>query len=249
MTTLVCIPYFGVPDLVERCVRSVLAQSLRDIVVLVIGDGEAPPLDVRDDRLAVYVLPENRGPYFAQQLAILASPFDRYAVVGADDWVEPEHLERLAGLGGTAAIVGWSWFHFPNGRVMTVHKGLETGLYSTNRLRNIGGHNPAERIGQDSLLIHLLRQTGDLRATDQPTYHRVVRPGSLSRAPETKRGSDARNEMRAHNRAVLRQCLRLGRPNRIREYRDSLVPAEVRDELAEHVERLSGVLGRQAVAA
>ncbi|HEX5013010.1 MAG TPA: glycosyltransferase family A protein [Candidatus Limnocylindrales bacterium] len=248
MTILVAVPYYGVPELVGRCVQSILAQTVRDIAVVVIGDGERPPLAIADSRLEVYSIPDNHGPYFAQQVALLASPFDRYAPVGADDWLEPEHLERLVDAGGEAVVTGAVWFHNLAGGV-SVHEGnYEVGLFDRDRLLSIGGHNPSERVGQDSLLIHLLRHTGDLRATHHPTYHRVKRPDSLMTSALTGKGTPYRNDVRRRNRIVLAECKRLGTVDAIRDYRERIVPAHVRNEVLEHAARLSERLGR-AVAA
>src|SRR5690606_19830376 len=118
----------------------------------------------------------------------------------------------------------------------------------TERLRELGGHNPNERMGQDSLLIKLLRFTGETAATHHPTYHRVKREGSLMTANDTAPGSPARNAVRARNRVVLAECVRLGDLLRIRRYRESLVPPRVADEVALHALRIGERLG-QAVAA
>ncbi len=247
MTTLVAIPYWRCPDLVDKAVRSMLGQTDRDIAVVVIGDGEEPPLRVRDPRLEVYTLPENRGPYFAQQVALLASPHRWYAPHGADDWSEPDHLERLAAAGDNV-ITGAVWFHDRSGNVKRHDAGYEVGRFARDRLLSIGGHNPAERMGQDTLMIRLLRLTGDLGATHHPTYHRVKRSGSLMTSPLTGIGSPARNEMRARNRVVFAECQRLGSVKAIREYRESLVPERIRDEVAFHAGRLAQRLGVEVAA-
>lgn len=247
MTTLVCVPYYDCEGYVTKCVRSILAQTDRDIHVVVIGDGQIPPLRVADSRLEVYVLPTNHGPYFAQQLALLASPHRWFAPHGADDYSDPDHLERLHALGGDAVITGAVWWH-QNGTVKLHEARYEVGLFARERLLAIGGHNPAERIGQDSLLIRLLDLTGPLCATHSPTYHRVKRPGSLMSAYATRPGSPARNEMRARNRAVLLNAQILGETDKIRDYRLGIVPRIVADDLAEHVERLRVRLGEPVTA-
>jgi hypothetical protein len=221
-------------------VRSILAQTVRDICVVVIGDGEEPPLsDIRDSRLEVYTLPENHGPYYAQQVALLASPFPRYSVVGADDWLEPDHLERLAAIDCDAVMTGAVWFHNLLGQV-SVHEGnYEVGLFARDRLLDLGGHNPTERMGQDSLMIRLLRMTGPLEATTHPTYHRVKREGSLMTSPLTGKGTPARNDMRRRNRIILAECDRLEHPVAIKRYRESLVPPWVWDDVRMHAAKLA----------
>lgn len=249
MTTLVTVPYWGCPDLVERAVASILAQTIRDIAVLVIGDGQEPPLaGIRDSRLEVYTLPENHGPYFAQQVALTASPFAWYAPHAADDWSEPDHLERLFSVGGTAVLTGAVWFHNRQGYASIHHATYEVGLFATERLRAVGGHNPAERMGQDTLMIRLLRATGPTDATHHPTYHRIKRPGSLMTSPDTAPGSPARNQMRARNRAILAECYRLERAEEIKRYREGLVPDELRDEVAHHAARVAARLGQEVAA-
>jgi glycosyltransferase involved in cell wall biosynthesis len=66
VTVLVSIPYWRTPELVEKAVRSVLKQTHRDLVCVVVGDGDEPPLSkVRDSRLVVHSYSTNRGAYFA----------------------------------------------------------------------------------------------------------------------------------------------------------------------------------------
>jgi glycosyltransferase involved in cell wall biosynthesis len=242
----VAMPYYGCPELVERAVRSVLAQSHRDLHLVVIGDGDAPPLaGIHDSRLDVYVLPENRGPYFVQQVALLANPHALYAPHAADDWSDPDHLERLLAVGGEAVITGAVWWH-QGDRVKVHEASYEVGLFATSRLLALGGHNPAERMGQDTLMIRLLRMTGETRATHYPTYHRVKRSGSLMTAALTRPGSALRNEMRARNRVVYARAVGLGSIEAIREMRRALVPPAIAMAVHEHASRLSTRLGKAA---
>lgn len=241
MTIAVAMPYYGCPELLERAVASVLQQTVRDLVLVVVGDGETPPVKSKDGRLVVLTIPNNRGPYFAQQVVLGASPFPFYAPHAADDWSEPDHLERLVAIGGSAVITGAVWFHA--GTRTNLHLApYEVGLFATDRLRRIGGHNPAERIGQDTLLMRLLRLTGPVRQSHHPTYHRVRRRGSLTTDPTTGHGSRARNEMRARNRAVYRKARELRDPDKIREWRESCIPVSIAEEVAEQTERLRAML-------
>src|ERR1019366_9049646 len=124
-------------------------QTYGDVRVIVIGDGENPPLSgIGDARLQVYNLPANRGAYFALQLALLASPYPWFAPFGADDWAEPDHLERLAAVAARTQAESIS-----TGAVFTnsgeVHLGLyEVGLFARSRITAIGGYNPAT-VGED----------------------------------------------------------------------------------------------------
>lgn len=252
MTVLVAMGYWKVPDLVERAVRSVLAQTYTDLQCLVIGDGEEPPLShVRDDRLEVYTLPENHGAYFALQLALEASPHRWFAPFAADDMAEPEHIETLGAVAAshrvhavTAAAVYWGV-----GTDEVHHGNYEVGVFRKDRLMAFGGWDPSARIAQDTLLIHLLRVTGSVAACTTPTYHRIKRPYSLTTTLETGLRSPARLKVRDENRRILAHCKRLRRPSAIAAYRAGLVPEETRDALAEHSARLSARLGKEVLAA
>lgn len=249
MTVLVAMTYFGVPELVERAVRSVLDSRHRDLHLLVIGDGQGPPLaGIRDDRLDVYTLPENRGTFFGHQLALRANPHRWHALVDADDWIDEDHLSRLMAIAKTGATaisapaVRWHHGDDPEG---TVHVGSYiVGMFRRWRLTEIGGFNPAERMGQDTLTLRLLRLVGRVAegSVDEPTYHRLRRPDSLTTAPETRIGSVERNAMRVRNRAVFTTCQRLRSAAAIAAYRTSIVPPRTADELAEHVERLRAAI-------
>lgn len=266
MTVLVAMPYHeGTAPYVERAVRSVLAQTHRDLVCVVIGDGGEPPLHVRDDRLVVHTYAANRGPYFAQDVAIWASPFEWYAPVATDDWLDPDHLERLLDQGGDRCSGGVRYHneHFcpgdpdhvacagtpvPAAFAAGARKAYEVGLYRTERYTEIGAHNPTERIGQDSLTLKVMRIVAPVLVSDHMTYNRLGRPDSLSTHPDTNRDSPARQAMRRRNRDIVARCLQLRTAARIRQYRDSLIPAEVRDALAREVDAMRDRLG-VAVAA
>lgn len=264
MTVLVCIPYYRTPQYIERAVRSVLAQTHRDLVCVVIGDGDAPPLSgIRDDRLIVHSYPTNRGAYFAQDVAIWASPFEWYAIVASDDWVDPDHLERLLSHNADMACGALTYHneHFCSGDPghlrcsgVVVRKAYEVGIYRTERYRQIGAHNPTERIGQDSLTLKVMRLVAPVGATTVPTYHRLGREGSLCTAAETKNGSTARTEMRQRNRRIVARCediVHSGpaardrgiRAARIRAYRESLVPSAIQAALDAEVDALRSKLG------
>lgn len=235
-------PYYGCPEVVDKAVRSVLAQTYRDLVLVVIGDGERPPLKSCDERLVVYNLPENRGAYFAQQLILQATPHAWYGPVAADDWVEPIHVETLMVLGSTVNVPQAVCIHLLDGSTLIQRNLWEVGIFAVERLREIGGYSPVERIEQDMLLMKLLRRTGPVASSPEVTYHQVKRAGSLTMTAATGLTSRYRQERRRFNQRLLSQAQRLKEPAKIRQYREALVPLPLQDELQEHVERLRRLL-------
>lgn len=254
MTILVAIPFKGAPELLPRAVDSVLAQTVDDIAVLVYADGdpipELPALG-RDPRLLVHRSLVNRGPYFALQTMLLASPHAHFAPMGADDWIEPDHLERMAPMVDqvSAVITGRVWWHPSTGamaRPMDV--AYEVGLFETERLRSFGGYNPAERVGQDSMLIELIRISGRHGTTMIPTYHRCQREGSLSTSPETGRRTPYRADLIARNHEILNACRIARTPAAMRDLRERRIPGDVRAALADEVDMLRFALAERVAA-
>jgi glycosyltransferase involved in cell wall biosynthesis len=95
-----CIPHYQCHRYVARAVASLLSQSYRWVRVIVINDGDAdspwPALEhLRDPRLVRFDLTENRGPYFALAVALLASPDPWFLIQDCDDWSTPDRAERL----------------------------------------------------------------------------------------------------------------------------------------------------------
>lgn len=235
MTVLIAIPCGpGIPpELLDKAVTHALAQDT-DVVVLVAGDGEQPPVSVRDDRLVVGKLTGHHGAPFVQQAMLLGSPFPWYAPHGADDWIEPNHVSSLLALRGEINGSGLIWYHGPK-RVELLRSPrtwIEFGVMGTEALRSIGGYNPAEPFGQDSVLISVALRTRKVRLSRRPTYHKQWRAESLTHDPATRGGSPSRTAVRARNREVLLECGRRGwRPAAVRQFRESIVPADVRKAL------------------
>lgn len=97
-TVSTVIPTRNRPQLVLRAARSALAQTYRDIEVLVIVDGpdEATSgalASLRDDRLRVIVLPSPQGGQAARRAGIEAARGDWIAFLDDDDEWLPEKIE------------------------------------------------------------------------------------------------------------------------------------------------------------
>ena len=97
----VVVPIYKVEKHLRRCVDSVLAQTLRDIEIILVDDGspDACPRIVdeyaaRDPRV-VPVHQENRGRSGARNAGLNAARGEYVGFVDADDRVEPEMFEKL----------------------------------------------------------------------------------------------------------------------------------------------------------
>jgi glycosyltransferase involved in cell wall biosynthesis len=95
-----CIPYFHCPLHVARAVESLLAQTYKNLWVVVINDADPNPpwrslSHIRDPRLVRYSLPQNRGPYFAMATVLNATAAPYFLVQDADDWSSPDRVQYL----------------------------------------------------------------------------------------------------------------------------------------------------------
>ena len=97
----VIIPAYNAAGSIERTVRNVLAQSLRDIEVWVTDDGSRDATGEILDRLCAedcrlhVIHQENCGAYQARLVALRQITTPYFGFVDADDEIEPQMFERL----------------------------------------------------------------------------------------------------------------------------------------------------------
>ncbi len=100
-TVTACIPYYAGRRYIRRAVEGLLAQTHRDLRVVVVNDGDTnPPWDqlasIRDPRLIRFSLSRNHGgPFFANAVVVgtVSSPW--FLVQEQDDWSDPRRVEYL----------------------------------------------------------------------------------------------------------------------------------------------------------
>jgi succinoglycan biosynthesis protein ExoO len=107
----VAIPVYNSASTLPRCLRSVMAQSVRDIEILVADDGStdasaavAAEFATQDQRIRVLRMPRNRGKSRAMNRMTEEARGEWFAVLDADDAYLPERLERLLGASEAAAV-------------------------------------------------------------------------------------------------------------------------------------------------
>jgi hypothetical protein len=229
-TILVTVPYWRCPDAVSRAVVSILDQTHRGLVCVVMNDADVasppwPALEGIDDpRLLRFELGENRGWVFADAVAIAANPWPLWSPHDADDFSDPDRLERLLALSdGADVVLQDEAVHRTNGTTAIApvqeyrgdgvfrHHAVRAGLYRTDWLRTIGGVHPGFRLGYDTLLTSLAFLAGETRVVREPLYHRVKRAGSLTSARETGMGSPLRRQIRAELERLWHECFEAAR--------------------------------------
>lgn len=99
----VIVPVYNIMDCLERCVKSICAQTWENLEILLVDDGSTDgtgalcdQLAKKDGRIRVFHK-ENGGSSSARNLGIREAKGEWLGFVDSDDWIEPQMYERLLG--------------------------------------------------------------------------------------------------------------------------------------------------------
>ena len=97
----VIIPTYNTALLIERTIRSVLAQSRQDFEILVVDDCSTDDTldvvrNVGGSRIRIFRQPENRGPAAARNRGLAEAKGGYCAFLDGDDYWEPEFLKETS---------------------------------------------------------------------------------------------------------------------------------------------------------
>ncbi len=129
-------PAFNSSRTLGRAIGSALAQTLRDLELLIVDDGSADDtlavaraLERSDARVRVIALPCNRGKPYAMNLAMAEAAGRWIAVLDADDWYDVQRLEKLIATGEAQDVdlVADNQFFFDDGANRIVRPALPPG--------------------------------------------------------------------------------------------------------------------------
>lgn len=218
----VSIPYYQCKQYIGRAVESILDQTYKDLIVVVVNDGdENPPWDeldhIDDPRLIRFDLSSNRGRYFADAVVLEATSSPFFLIQDADDWSEPTRIEvlmkKIKEDDSIGAISSGYITQSVDGRIQRNRKLLypglgkpltrrfefrsdHHGLFRTEALKKIGGYYAGFRIGYDTLIVNMLLMTGRISYVEQPLYNRIMRSNSLTTSNLTGMRSNQRLKVR-----------------------------------------------------
>lgn len=133
----IIIPVYNAADFVEKCVRSVTAQTYRNIEIILVNDGSKDSsYDVckklsEEDKRIVLVNQDNQGVVSARNNGFEMSKGEFILFVDSDDWIECDMVETLVSEIGDADIVSSAvlWEKSP-GKESIVCDDFEDRLYN-----------------------------------------------------------------------------------------------------------------------
>lgn len=97
----VIIPVYNVEDCISKCLKSVIEQTYKKLEIIVIDDGSIDnSLEIiktfseKDHRINI-IHEENMGVAHARNVGIKSAKGDYISFVDADDWIDPNMIEKM----------------------------------------------------------------------------------------------------------------------------------------------------------
>ena len=147
----VIVPVYNVAAYLGECIDSILAQTYRELEIILVDDGSTDgsgeicdEYAARDDRVRV-IHQENRGVSAARNNGFEAAHGAFIGFVDADDWIDPNMYKALVEAIGDADLVCCGYMEYPMG----------AGKISVPR-----GVKPAAPCGVEQALMHMYVRNG-----------------------------------------------------------------------------------------
>ncbi len=207
----VIIPAYNASDYIEKCLKTVLGQTYKNLEVLVIDDCStddtaAKVAAIKDPRLKLVSLRKNSGQSYARNIGIKASQGEFVGFVDADDYLEEDFYEKLykkviktgadvtiantkmVRLDGTVSHTSLrrrTVFSFFDKFSLLPHGGTWDKLYRTSFLRKNKLFFMEGRIWEDNLYnLQVVYYANRLSVADGTYYYYIKNDSSTTRSPQ-----------------------------------------------------------------
>ncbi len=127
----VIIPVYNVEAYIDRCVQSILAQSFKDIELILVDDGSSDRSGAicdgyqkADSRVKVFHLP-NSGASAARNAGIEAACGQYIMFVDSDDYIDSDMLEAMLAKNEADIILSGLRFMLPDGRTQQLFEAAD----------------------------------------------------------------------------------------------------------------------------
>ena len=205
MTTSIIIPLYNMQDFVAQAIESALAQTYRDVEVIVVNDGST------DNSLAVaqqygtgitLIDQQNAGLNASRNVGARHSRGEFLLPLDADDWISPTYLERTIPLmtdGVGVVSTDMDMFGEINRLQPIYHPTLEVqkrgntmpycSLIRRTAFEQAGGYSSRPDIqayGDWNLWIGILKHGWRVAPLAEPLFHYRIRPSSMRTETESK---------------------------------------------------------------
>ncbi len=151
----IIVPIYNVENYVEKCLKSLVGQSLKDIEIICIDDGSIDNslkivnLYAKSDERIKVLTQTNQGQSVARNNGIKIARGEFIGFVDADDWVDDEYFEKLYNaavrFNCDIACAGFRKSKFSKGRI-------RKKFTKYNVLKNIEDKVKADNLPQDNYI-------------------------------------------------------------------------------------------------
>lgn len=231
----VIMPAFNAAPFIATALRSLLAQTWRNLEILVVDDCSSDDtaaivtaLAATDERVRLIRQAQNRGAYAARNAALPHASGDFITNHDSDDWSHPQRLERLADVlmaepARMGVMAHWaradSALHFQRWRMEggLIHPTVSTLMFRREVLERLGGWDEV-RVGADTELWQRIKALYGAEAVSEvlpgvPLAFARQLPESLTSAPATHLRSQFFGMRRLYRELSQSWHVMAGRPN------------------------------------
>jgi glycosyltransferase involved in cell wall biosynthesis len=186
----VVLPTFNRRQLVDRAIRSVVAQTLKTIELIVVDDGSTDGTseliqELRsEDARIVYLYQENQGLASARNIGVTQAAGKYVTFIDSDDEYEGSHLELRREFlesdhnvmmlhGGVRVINGSSMvpdYYLPGAMVDIQSCAVGATFFYRREFHSLVGGFEHREYGEDTEFFEKAIQLGEVRRVDWPTY-------------------------------------------------------------------------------
>ncbi|MCY2687943.1 glycosyltransferase family 2 protein [Salinimicrobium sp. TH3] len=145
MKVSVIIPAYNAQAWIGRCIQSVMAQTYKDLEIIVLNDGSTDEtlqllieITEQDERVQV-INKKNSGTYLTRKMGVKRSIGEAIFHADADDFLEPFAIEVLVKrmLKDRANLVIGNHFQLQNGKKRTVTNFIQKDQSRTSQLKSL----------------------------------------------------------------------------------------------------------------
>lgn len=138
----VIVPVYNVEKYLFRCISSIIHQTYTDLEIILVDDGSADASGkmcdsfFSDDPRIKIIRTHNNGLVNARKSGLQLSGSDYIMWVDADDWIEPDYVERMAmaAYESQADMVASDLYFEIGDEQKTVRNHFEKGVYTSAQL-------------------------------------------------------------------------------------------------------------------
>lgn len=201
-------PYFQTPETIDRAIKSLTDQTFQDWRLSIVVDGCEPPQIIADPRIRMFVLPVNRGAFYASALNLAVCAEKWWTIHDSDDYTDPDRFEAMIKAAkGFQGVYEEKTVHRLDGTRKRV-RGSHNGLFDTEKLRICGPH-PDFRVSWDDAIMTLYKRAYPVAVMRKSRYHGVKRPNSLTIHPDTGMQSEYRKKVHPIRRDLIDRCMKV----------------------------------------